>query len=421
MIGMWRRVDGDMLLGQGLIVSLLAGYVVAIYVAVIAIGALPFGDLRTDFSPPWWLNALALAVIVPTLPPVYRWVRAGVRELVYSSHEDTYPVLAQLGQSLETSPSPQSILPTMAETIAQTLKLPYIAIVPEGGGPGVPPAEFGAPPNGAEVVPIALAYQGQAIGEMRAAARHRDEPLSAADLSVLRDLARQVGIALYAAQLTTELQGAREHLVLAREEERRRIRNDLHDGLAPTLASLQLQLGAARSLIQSDAAQAIAVVDELREDLRHATTEIRALVNDLRPPMLDELGLVGALRSIKLAGSGLDFDVAAPEPMPPLPAAIEVAVYRIASEAIHNVIKHAGATACHAAIECAPGSITLTVSDNGRGLPPGHAAGVGSRSMQERAAELGGTLAVQTREGGGALVTARIPLAQKTEITTRRG
>jgi len=411
---MRRKFDPDELLSQTLIWVLLISYIAVVYVAVVIIGTLPFSDSNIDFSPPWWLNLLALVAIAATFLPVYRRVRASVRELIYGQHENPYPALAQLNQYLESTPMPQAILPIIAETMAHTLKLPYIEIEAQparANHTDVPlVSAFGSPPQGAEITRVPLTYHDTTIGELRVAARRWDEPLSHSDLTVLRNLARQVGIALYAAQLTDDLQRARERLVIAREEERRRIRNDLHDGLAPTLSSLQLQLGAVRNLMRENPDQAETVINDLRGDLRNATAEIRQLVYDLRPPMLDELGLVGAIKNFKFQGSEISFEMHAPEPMPRLSAAVEVAVYRIASEAIHNVVKHAHATTCVVSIEIGDRSLTLSVTDNGTSLPHQHTVGVGLHSMQERVAELGGTLAVQSCESGGTCLVAQLPI-----------
>jgi signal transduction histidine kinase len=229
---------------------------------------------------------------------------------------------------------------------------------------------------------------------------------------ILTDVAQQLGIALQAAQLLAELQASRESLVSAREEERRRIRNDLHDGLAPTLSSVAMQLGAVRTLIGHDPIQAEAIVRDLRDDLRKATDEIRQLVYDLRPPMLDEFGLVGAIKCFRVPGEQLRVEVNAPEPMPALPAAVEVAAYRIASEAIHNVFKHAQATTCVVYVVVQSGALLLSVTDNGRGLPEAGPVGVGLRSMRERAAEVGGTLSIQPDARGGVSVVANLPVAK---------
>jgi two-component system NarL family sensor kinase len=412
---MSRKLDADALLSLLLIGLMIIGYVVLVYVLVIAIGTPPsFRSPGPNISPPWWINLIAFIIIALTFLPVYRWTRRGVRDLIYSQHENPYPALAQLSQRLESTSSPQAILPAIAETIAQTLKLPYVEIEaqPLGEGQANAPAltAYGIPPKGANIERLPLRYYETYVGELRVSTRRADEPLSPSDLSVLRDLARQVGISLYAARLTADLQRARERLVIAREAERRRIRNDLHDGLAPTLSSLQLQLGAARNMIHQDPERAEALLNELGDDLRGATAEIRRLVYDLRPPLLDELGLVGAIKSFKFSDPDFCFEVYAPEPMPELSAAVEVAVYRIASEVLHNVVKHARATECVVNIEVSDGHLTLSVADNGKGMEQAYSSGVGLASMRERAAELGGTLTVSTCQGGGACVIAQLPL-----------
>jgi two-component system, NarL family, sensor kinase len=412
---MTRKLDADALLSLLLIGLMIIGYVAIVYVLVIAIGTPPsFRGPGPYISPPWWINLIAFVIIALTFLPVYRWARRGVRDLIYGQHENPYPAIAKLSQRLEASPSPHAILPAIAETIAQTLKLPFVEIEarPLGDGRGDDPSltAYGSPPRGASIERLPLSYYETTIGELRVSARRADEPLSPSDLSVLRDLARQVGIALYAARLTADLQQARQRLVIAREAERRRIRNDLHDGLAPTLSSLQLQLGAARNLIRQDPDRAEALLNELGDDLRGATAEIRRLVYDLRPPLLDELGLVGAIKSFRFPDPDFCFEVHAPEPVPELPAAVEVAAYRIASEVLHNVVKHAQASECVVDIEIGAGCLILSVADNGKGMEQAYTSGVGLRSMRERAAELGGTLTVHPCDDGGVCIVAQLPL-----------
>ena len=398
------------LLSRGLLYGILALYVGTVYVLVLALGGLnPTGTF--DINPPWWLNLVALLIIALTVLRVHAWLRVNVDRLVYDWHADPYAVLSELGQhlTLEAEQSSRAIVPTIAATIAATLQLPYVA-VETGLGAAAETTAHGEAPPGARRLTIPLVYGGTPIGALHVTGRRPNESLSATDERVLRDLARQVEITLHAAQLSDALQTSRTQLVTAREEERRRIRNDLHDELAPTLSSLQLQLGAMRSLIRRDPEGAERLATELRDDLRQATVEIRRLVYDLRPPMLDELGLVGAIRNFGFQDAGVHFEVTAPEPMPALPAAVEVAAYRIASEACHNVVKHAGATDCHVTIEVRDHQLTLSVADNGQGMPEDLRGGVGVRSMRERAAELGGTLTVQAGETGGTCLTARLPL-----------
>jgi signal transduction histidine kinase len=146
----------------------------------------------------------------------------------------------------------------------------------------------------------------------------------------------------------TRLRRSREHLITAREEERLRIRRDLHDGLGPTLAGLSLQASSLKRLIATQPEAAQVGVDELRSELRKAISEVRGLVHDLRPPSLDQLGLKGALEQL---AEGLERpDDQAPmritteiTDLPTLPPATEVAIYRIVQEALTNTLKHAQA------------------------------------------------------------------------------
>jgi two-component system NarL family sensor kinase len=402
-----RIISRDWLLSVALRYGLLSFYAATVYIVVLALGGF---STQGNTDVPWWLNLIALLIIAGTLIRVHNWLRVSIDRLVYDWNENPYAVLSELGHhlDLEQDQPVQGILPTIAQTIAATLQLPYVAIE-TGTESDAQVVSFGKAPPGAEQLIVSLVYHGTQLGALHAAARRPNESLSGSDRRVLNDLARQVGITLHAAQLSEALQASRARLVMAREEERRRIRNDLHDELAPTLSSLQLQLGAMRLLIRQNPQQAEAIANELREDLRQATAEIRRLVYDLRPLMLDELGLVGAIKTFRFADSNIQFEVTAPEPLSPLSAAVEVAAYRIASEACHNVVKHARATVCRVGIEVSDGFLALSVTDNGRGMPSDPTAGVGVRSMRERAVELGGTLSIQPEENGGTRVVARLP------------
>jgi signal transduction histidine kinase len=235
-----------------------------------------------------------------------------------------------------------------------------------------------------------------------------------------------VGIAAHAVQLTTDLQRSRERLVTAREEERRRLSRDLHDGLGPTLGALTLKVGSARALFPHDPVAADRLMGELENDIETAVVDIRRLVYALRPPALDELGLVGALRECaaqytrpaSMRGAPpqekrLAVRVEAPESLSELPAAVEVAAYRIAQEALTNVARHAQARTCVVRLWLADG-LHLDVCDDGLGLPTERRAGVGLASMQERATELGGTCLIATRPAGGTRVFARLPVPKAT-------
>jgi signal transduction histidine kinase len=408
----FKQRDYNSLLSGGLLVLLLVSYIAMAYVVIFALGTLAMGNLQADLtrSPaPWWLNLAAIVLIVLTFRPVSGWLRERISDLVYAQYDNPYALIAKINRHLQAMTNPHLTLPVLVESIGTMLYLPYVRLELYGGSASQPYV-FGSPPAHIGILEIPVAYLDQPLGALKVSRRAFNRPFSDSDRIVLNEIAQQVGIALYVAQLTSNLRTSRERLVIAREEERRRIRNDLHDGLAPTLSSFQLQLGAIRTLVEQNPTQAREMIQILANNLRQATADIRRLVYELRPPMLDELGLIAAIKSFELPGSNIHLDVKAPEPMHPLSAAVEVAVYRIASEAIHNVVKHAQATRCVVDIQVAAGQLTLTVTDDGKSLPANYTAGIGLRSMQERAAELGGSLSILAAGEGGAKIMVRLPL-----------
>jgi signal transduction histidine kinase len=211
-------------------------------------------------------------------------------------------------------------------------------------------------------------------------------------------------------QLAADVQQSRERIVTAREEERRRLRRDLHDGLGPQLASLTLKVDAARDEIAYDPAEAAAMLGDLKGDLQTAIADVRRLVYALRPPALDELGLVGAVR-LHLGQSpqhALRITIDASDDIPPLPAAVEVAAYRIIMEAVTNVRRHAQAQSCSVRI-AVHDMLEVEIVDDGKGLPEQVQAGIGFISMRERAAELGGICTITNGATKGAIVRAALP------------
>jgi signal transduction histidine kinase len=260
--------------------------------------------------------------------------------------------------------------------------------------------------------PLPLVYQLETMGQMLLAPRAPDEQFSKTDRRLLDTIARQAGIAAYNVRLTQDLQRSRERLVTTREDERRRLRRDLHDGLGPTLASLSFKLDAVHNLADRDPTAVKKLAAELKTQLQGSLEDIRRIAYGLRPPALDELGLVGALQEHIVSynqAQGARFMLDAPERLPTLSAAVEVAAYRIALEAMMNVNRHAHAQDC--AVRFTLGDeLCLEVVDNGCGIPREVRAGVGMASMRERAEELGGMCAVAALPTGGTCVTARLPL-----------
>jgi len=396
----YRLWDIDPIINRALLYVGLTAAVVGIYVVVVAyLGR----ALRTPAAP--WMSLVATGVVALALQPLRGLLQRGVNRLTYGQRDEPYAVLTELGRRLETSLRGESVLGTSVETLARALKLPYAAITVGG----TVAARYGQPVPQPLTVP--LTYQSQPVGQLLLAPRRPGESLTPRDLRLLHELARHVGPAVHAVALTADLQRSRERLVTAREEERRRLRRDLHDGLGPTLAGLALKAGTIGDLVDTDPAQARQVADELYAEIRATIGEIRRLVYALRPPSLDELGLVGALREAARQHSrpgALQTTVLADGELSALPAAVEVAAYRITREALTNVDRHAGARTCTVRLRRSD-ALELEIVDDGVGIAPGQPSGVGLLAIRERTGELGGSLTIDTN-GGGTRLTVRIPL-----------
>jgi signal transduction histidine kinase len=265
-------------------------------------------------------------------------------------------------------------------------------------------------------ISLPVRYKGEEVGVLSVAPRGPGERFSTADERVIEEIARQMGIVVNSVLQAEDLRRSRERLVTTREEERRRIRRDLHDGLGPSLAALSLQVEIARDLVVTDPERSAELLDAVLVQTREAIDDIRRLVYGLRPPALDDLGLLGAIRAQRTSWEqhGLEVTLDLPADLPNLSAAIEVAIYRITQEAMNNVIRHAGASAVSVGVRLVGGEICLTVADDGRGLPAIIAPGIGMLSIRERSAELGGRCTIRPGGEGGVTVEARFALPAET-------
>lgn len=355
-------------------------------------------------------GVVAAVAAALAIQPVRSRLQRRVDRWVYGDRSDPYAALVRLGRRLQDVPAGAEVLPAIIDSVTDALRLSYAAVELERAGVMEVAASRGVSRGlGATVIP--LTYRTELVGRLVVEPRAGGS-ITSADEALLADLARQVGVAAHAVRLTADLQRSRERLVTAREEERRRLRRDLHDGLGPVLAGMVLGLGAAGRAVPDRPADAERLLAELRGQAKDAIAEIRRLVDGLGPPVLDELGLVEALRvqAARLTehgGPGIDVD--GPHPLPTLPAAVEVAAYRIVSEALANVIRHARASRCAVRV-AVDAALTVTVTDDGIGMSPDHRPGVGLRSMRERASEVGGTLDLDVPDTGGTRVSVRLPL-----------
>ena len=364
--------------------------------------------------------ALAAAVAAVTLAPLLRLARQGVNRLMYGDRDDPAGVLARLGSRMQAVMLPDDVLPVVVETVASSLRLPHVAIdlvdPPTGAGDDWAGAdlvlrtvaEHGIP--GPHQHSELLTHHGATVGRLRVSDRGPDDPLDGADLSLLAALTVEIGPAVQAVRLHQDLLRSRAEVVALREDERRRLRRDLHDGLGPALAAIGLKAGLARREV-ADCSAAYALLGEIDTEVKAGLGGIRRLVEGLRPPALDELGLIGALRSRAASLAG-ELDVIVDGSVPDgIPAAVETAAYRIAVEAMTNAARHSAGSHCAVDVGADLGQLVVEVSDDGTGLDPVRRPGVGLRSMRERAGELGGTLSTGPgASGSGTVVTARLPL-----------
>jgi signal transduction histidine kinase len=401
----YRLWDIDLIINRTLVYSTLTASIIALYVlVVVSLGAL----LQTSGN--LLISLLATGLIAVLFQPLRGRLQKAINHLMYGERDEPYAVMTRLSQRLAVALVPDGVLSTIVETVAQALKLPYAAILLKREQAFVVVASYGQPSEIPLILP--LVYQAETIGQLHLAPRTPGEAFSPADKRLLDELARHAGLAAHAVRLTSDLQHAREHLVTAREEERRRLRRDLHDGLGSALTSVMFKLDATDELLERDPAKARALLADVRVQTQASITDIRRLVYNLRPPILDEWGLVAALREhvAQYALQNVQVSLDAPESFPPLSAAVEVAVYRMVLEALANVIKHAQATTCTIRLTLLDDALTAEVQDNGVGRPPGFHTGVGMTAMYERAAELGGTCLIEDAVPRGTRVYACFPL-----------
>lgn len=411
----YRLFDIDIIINRALVYGTLTASTVGLYVVLVGFVASLFHATANPI-----IAFVATGLVAVIFQPLRERLQRATNHLMYGERDDPYAVLSRLGQRLEATLAPEAVLPTIVETVTQTLKLSCAAIaVKEENGfkivavspaqPSAPPPSIQTPNAAGEILP--LTYQGEVVGQFIFSPRDADEPFTAAERRLLEDIAHQAGVAVHAVRLTADLQRSRERIVTAREEERRRLRRDLHDGLGPHLASQSFKLEAARDSIRHNPDKAESLLNDLISKSQNTINDVRRLVYALRPPALDELGLIAAARehAAQCELNGVRITVAAPDQLPALPAAVEVAAYRIIQEALTNVARHAQAQTCAVSIELKKGALSLQISDDGIGLSRDHHRGVGLNSMRERAEELGGQWVIEPAPNGGTRVKAELP------------
>lgn len=408
----WGLFDVQIILKRSLVFSLLTGCLLVIYVVTLG-GFTRWFPERSPFA-----AFVAGSLVALCFNPLRSRLQRQVSKLMYGNRDDPYQVVSDLAR-LNTDADPHAALRRAVETLAHTLRLSYVAVVLNSGPLHYRKAASVGEQHG-EPLSLCLGVGEPPAGWLLLEVMPGREPFGPADRRLLEDVARQVGRVTDLVLLNSALKESRAQIIAAREEERRRLHRDLHDGIGPSLAAQSMQLEVARTLLRTDPEAADRTIEHISREAQATIAEIRRVVDDLRPKALDQLGLVSGIRErcdafIRQHGDtrGLKrINVAAPDLLPNLPAAVEVAAYRITLEAVTNATRHAHATTCSVELRLQDGVLAVEVRDNGVGLPVNHRPGVGLRSMRDRATELGGELSVRRMSSGGTIVSAILPLTE---------
>ncbi len=354
------------------------------------------------------LGVIAI-LVAAVFEPIRRLVDQAVERLLFGDRLDPVGAASRFAAELSAADDPVAAL----RELRSVLNLPFASVTDTDGRPVV---TSGRPsPNGEFALPLTAG--GSRVGELRLGLRSGESGPAPRDRPVLRIIAPALAQALRARSLTAEVAASRERVVTAVEEDRRRLRRDLHDGLGPRLTGVAYATDAARNLLRSDPGLAEELLIGARADTGTAIADVRQLVDGLRPAVLDQLGLLPALHQQAATLRGRDghrilvaLDLV--DDLPQLGAATEVAVFRIVTEALTNVARHSGSPTAHVLLRVQDGDLLVEVSDVGGGMPSPTPwrPGVGLQSMHERVDQLGGTLDLSCDgEGGRVRVTLPLP------------
>jgi signal transduction histidine kinase len=415
----YRLWDIDVVINRALVYGALSAGLLGLYLLVVA-GVGEVVQTQSSGAAPL-IATLAVAICIR---PLHARIQYLVNRVLYGDRDDPYVALARLGQQLEFTLTPNAVLPTVVHGITEALRVPHAALEVCGSDGLVLRAATGTVTEPRLRLPVS--FQNETLGELSVSPRAPGEPFSASDRRLLQDLTRQAGVAAHAVLLAADLERSRLKLVLAREDARRRLGSDLHDGLGHRLAGLLRAAERLAGAVEADPPVVRRGLDELGQQTRAAIQEVRELAHRLHPPELELYGLVGSLREQAERYSspttdGLRVSVEADADLPPLPVAVESAAYLIACEALANVERHSGASQCCVRVTMAPpaaedglelsgatSALHIDIIDNGR-VMHSEGTGLGLTSMRQRAAELGGRCSIEAAQPHGTRVRVRLP------------
>jgi len=388
----YRALGIEVAVRRALVYGLLTGLVLAIFVGVVA---LVTRVVPGSFAP----QVVAAALVAVLLAPARERVQAIVDRLLYGERNDPVEALRRLSSPIQTASG--RVVPAVLASLGQALRLQGVEL-----RDGTSVERWGEVDG--NVTSVKLGFAGRDLGELRASPRTGESALGKADRALLQAIAPMVAAIRHATHLTDQVQFERTRVVKATQSERTRLRQELHDGLGPSLTGIGLGLEAVEQRTTDPAARAI--VARLREEVMSALEETRRLIEGLRPAVLDSHDLAGALqrRAEQASGETLEVTLRLSKPLPLLPPDVEAAAFRIADEALSNVVRHSHAHI--ATIELTADTwLHLSVVDDGVGVTGPRPGGVGLESMRSRAEQLGGRFRIDSRPGFTE-ITADLPL-----------
>ncbi|RXR25533.1 two-component sensor histidine kinase [Oerskovia turbata] len=426
----------DLALSRATIAALLTLALVAVYVTLVVavtalVGSRPLAQV------------LAAVGVVLAVQPARTWLQRRVRSLVYGETADPGRAVLRMGRQLGVAATAEELLHGLVASIGESLRLESVTLtsggtpprartdvapgaeVAAGGGPG---AQGGTPPTveaswgrptGTHVTHVPVEHGGRVLGDLAVTPR-AGERLDGRTRDALAQLVPVVAAGLALASGARDLEQAKDAVTRARLAERRLVRRELHDGVGPWLSGLRLGLQGARNTLATDPAAAAAVLEALQREVEQRVGDVRTLSRSLLPPALDEAGLEAALHDLAdhHDANGFAVEVLC-GPWDDLDTRVAAAAYAIASEAVINASRHSGAAGCRVEVAAHPPGLpgtldgwthlVVTCDDAGSGVGQDARAGVGTRSMRERAEELGGTLDITSLAPRGTRVRAVLP------------
>jgi signal transduction histidine kinase len=393
----YRLLGIETVLRRGFVYGTLTVLVAAVYLSVTALAGLILDNRPIP-------GVLAAAVVAVGLAPARDWLQRIADRVVYGERRDPLRAVAQLGQQV-TVTEELGLLPAALASVAAAVRAPG-AVVAALDGRIV--ASIGVEPVGGPV--LLLGFGGRWVGELRVAPLRSAEAYTDSQLRLLAALAPQIAVVVRALDLTEALQAERDRVIAATIAERDRLRRDLHDGLGPSLSGIGLGLQAVSDTMRGDSPAAEALIGRIKAEVDTTIAEIRRIIDDLRPAALDTMGLTEAIRRYaQTISTVLPVEVHAAD-LPPIPPQVENAAYRITTEALTNVARHAEARHVLITLSAPNRTLRITVADDGHGVTTA-TVGVGLTSMRRRADTLGGHLDVASTHTG-TTVTTTLPLEQ---------